>query len=41
MITHQRIKQSLNKIQYYIVKFMGVVLIGFGARIAFLHQLIT
>ncbi len=39
MITHKRVKQSLNKIQFYIVKFMGVVLIGFGARIAFLHRL--
>jgi len=34
MITHQRIKASLNKAQYYIVKAMGAVLVGFGLHIA-------
>ncbi len=41
MITHRRVKQSLNKIEYYVVKLMGIILIGFGARIAFLQQLIA
>ena len=41
MITHQRVRASLNKIQHYIIKLMGVVLIGFGARIASLSQTIS
>jgi len=41
MITHHRVKENLSKIEYYIVKVMGFVLIGFGARIAFVHQLIA
>ena len=41
MITHQRVKTNLNKVQHYIVKAMGIVLIGFGARIASLSQAIT
>jgi RhtB (resistance to homoserine/threonine) family protein len=40
MITHQRVKANLNKIQPYIVKTMGFVLIGFGARIALLSNVI-
>ena len=38
MITHQRVKRNLNKIQHYLIKVMGIVLIGFGARIALLSQ---
>lgn len=38
MITHHRIKESLNKIEFYIVKIMGLVLIVFGTHIAFLHH---
>lgn len=34
MITHARVKKNLSKVQHYIVKVMGVALIGFGARIA-------
>jgi RhtB (resistance to homoserine/threonine) family protein len=41
IITHDRIKTNLSKIQHYIVKAMGIVLIGFGSRIAFLAQVIT
>lgn len=40
MITHHRVKERLGKIEYYVVKVMGFVLIGFGARIAFIPQLI-
>ena len=38
MVTHQRVRSRLNKIQHYIVKVMGVALIGFGARIALLSH---
>lgn len=38
MITHRRVRSILNKVQFYIVKVMGVVLIGFGIKIATLHQ---
>ncbi len=38
MITHRRVRANLNKIQRYILKVMGVVLIGFGTRIALLSQ---
>jgi threonine/homoserine/homoserine lactone efflux protein len=38
MITHPRVRARLNKIQHYIVKVMGVALIGFGARIATLSH---
>lgn len=41
MITHRRVKANLDKIQPYIVKAMGVVLIGFGSRIALLSQAIV
>lgn len=40
VITHQRVKANLTKLQHYIVKVMGAVLIGFGAHIAFLRQVI-
>ncbi|MDP3559356.1 MAG: LysE family transporter [Legionellaceae bacterium] len=38
MLTHHSVKNSLNKIQYYIVKVMGAVLVAFGLRIATLSQ---
>lgn len=38
MLTHPYVRNGLGKVQYYIVKVMGVVLIGFGVRIATLHQ---
>lgn len=38
LLTHHYIKRNLSRIQFYIVKTMGVVLIAFGARIATLHQ---
>lgn len=38
LLTHHYIKNNLNRIQFYIVKAMGVVLIAFGVRIATLHQ---
>lgn len=40
MITHSRVKKTLNKIEFYIVKVMGIFLIAFGAHVAFLHQVI-
>lgn len=40
MITHRRVKENLHKIEFYIIKVMGVVLISFGIYIAFLHQII-
>jgi RhtB (resistance to homoserine/threonine) family protein len=41
IITHQHVKRRLSRFQYYITKTMGVVLIGFGARIAFLSKALT
>ena len=38
MITYQPVKAKLDKVQHYVVKAMGMVLIGFGARIAFLSH---
>ena len=40
LINHQKIRASLNRIEYYVVKAMGFVLIGFGARIATLSHLV-
>ena len=37
-MTHQAVKTNLNRIQFYIVKAMGAVLVAFGVRIAMLHQ---
>lgn len=34
MMTHRVVKIKLNRIQFYIVKAMGAVLVGFGIRIA-------
>ena len=39
MLSHKVIKSGLGKIQFYFVKLMGVFLIGFGVRIATLHQI--
>ena len=40
MMTHHAIKTNLNRIQFYIVKAMGAVLVAFGVRIATLTQAI-
>lgn len=34
LLTHRAVKSNLNKLQFYIVKAMGAVLIAFGVRIA-------
>jgi RhtB (resistance to homoserine/threonine) family protein len=34
MLTHPYVKSNLNRIQFYIVKMMGVLLVGFGFKIA-------
>lgn len=38
MLTHKVVKSSISKVQYYIVKLMGTLLVGFGIRIATLHS---
>jgi RhtB (resistance to homoserine/threonine) family protein len=38
LITQQNVKKGLNRIQHYVVKVMGIALIGFGARIASLSH---
>lgn len=38
ILTHKYVKTSINKVQFYIVKLMGSLLIGFGIRIATLHS---
>ncbi len=38
LLTHQYVKTNLSKVQFYIVKVMGAVLVAFGIRIAMLHQ---
>ncbi len=38
VITHSRVKRNISKIQGYLSKVMGAVLIGFGTRICFLNQ---
>lgn len=40
LMTHQTVKANLNRIQFYIVKAMGAVLVAFGVRIATLSQAI-
>lgn len=40
LMTHQAIKANLNRIQFYIVKAMGALLVAFGVRIATLSQAI-
>jgi len=36
MLTHNAVKENLSRIQFYIVKIMGVLLVSFGIRIAML-----
>jgi RhtB (resistance to homoserine/threonine) family protein len=38
MMTHQTVKTNLSRIQFFIVKAMGAVLVAFGIRIATLSQ---
>lgn len=38
LLTHRYVKTHLNRIQCYIVKAMGAVLVAFGVRIATLQQ---
>ena len=40
MMTHRAVKSNLSRIQYYIVKAMGALLVAFGGRIAMLNQAI-
>ncbi len=40
MMTLQTVKENLNRIQFYIVKAMGALLVAFGLRIATLSQAI-
>ncbi|EKD72465.1 MAG: hypothetical protein ACD_45C00668G0001, partial [uncultured bacterium] len=37
-MTHRIIKTNISRIQFYITKAMGVVLVAFGVRIATLSQ---
>ena len=38
MLTHQYVAAKLNRIQFYIVKVMGAVLVAFGVRVAMLSN---
>ncbi|MDF2939737.1 MAG: Lysine exporter protein [Gammaproteobacteria bacterium] len=38
MISHPYIRTALNKVQYYVTKLIGAVLVGFAISIAKLHQ---
>ena len=38
MLTHRYVKNNLSRIQFYIVKVMGALLVAFGVRIATLGQ---
>lgn len=38
MLTHQYVAAKLNRIQFYIVKVMGAVLVAFGLRVAMLSN---
>lgn len=38
MMTHKAVKTHLNRLQFYIVKAMGALLVAFGVRIATLSQ---
>ncbi len=40
MLTHDYVKAGLSRVQYYIVKAMGALLVAFGVRIATLSQAI-
>jgi RhtB (resistance to homoserine/threonine) family protein len=41
MLTHHYVKSNLSRVQFYIVKAMGAVLVTFGVRIAMLHRSIV
>ncbi|MCA0404008.1 MAG: LysE family transporter [Proteobacteria bacterium] len=41
IMTHKTVKKNLNRIQFYIVKAMGAVLVAFGIRIATLTQTVA
>lgn len=41
LLTHEHVKAGLNRVQYYMVKAMGVLLVAFGVRIATLSQAST
>lgn len=41
MITHETVRERLNRIQHYVIKVMGIALIGFGARIASLSHVVS
>lgn len=41
IMTHHAVKTNLSRIQFYIVKAMGAVLVAFGVRIATLHQAVV
>ncbi len=38
ILTHHYVKANISKVQFYIVKVMGAVLVAFGIRIAMLQQ---
>jgi RhtB (resistance to homoserine/threonine) family protein len=40
LMTHQAVRTNLNRIQFYIIKAMGALLVAFGVRIATLSQTI-
>lgn len=39
MLTHPVMQTHLNRVQFYIIKAMGVLLIAFGVKIATLSQI--
>jgi len=41
ILTHRNVRSNLSRIQFYIVKIMGVVLVAFGVKIALLHRSLT
>ncbi len=41
LLTHRYVKSNLSRLQYYIVKAMGGLLVAFGVRIATLHQTVA
>lgn len=40
IVTHPQVQKKLSQFQYYVVKILGLALIGFGTRIAMLSQVI-
>jgi len=41
MMTHKAVKTNLSRVQFYIVKAMGALLVAFGVRIATLSQAVV